>query len=34
MGSHRVWHDWRDLAAAAAAESEISLSLLNIEKFK
>ena len=20
MGSHRVWHDWRDLAAAAAAE--------------
>ena len=20
MGSHRVWHDWSDLAAAAAAE--------------
>ena len=24
MGSHRVWHDWSDLAAAAAAECKIA----------
>ena len=29
MGSHRVGHDWRDLAAAAAADLTSSLPLIN-----
>ena len=27
MGSHRVWHDWNDLAAAAAGVESLSLAL-------
>ena len=30
MGSHRVWHDWSDLAAAAA----LSITVLWIDKVK
>ena len=29
MGSHKVGHDWRDLAAAAAAVQQASLSITN-----
>ena len=31
MGSHRVAHDWNDLAAAAAADGEIAIPLQDRE---
>ena len=30
MGSHRIWHDWSDLAAAAAAAAHASKVMLKI----
>ena len=30
MGSHRVGHDWRDLAAAAAHASKVMLKILQV----
>ena len=32
MESHRVWHDWSDLAAAAAAAGEVRRSILILQR--
>ena len=34
MGSHRVGHDWRDLAAAAAAQAGIKIAGRNINNLR